>query len=62
MRLRGIIEGILYRVADTKGCTMGGGGIVKGILYSVANTKGGVRREGVLLEVYCNVSIIPRVV
>ena len=41
---------------------MGGGGIVKGILYSVANTKGGVRREGVLIEVYCNVSIIPMVV
>ena len=41
---------------------MGGGGIVKGILYSVEDTKGGVRREGVLLRVYCTVSIITRVV
>ena len=41
---------------------MEGGGIVKCILYSVADTKGGVRREGVLLRVYCIVSIIPRVV
>ena len=62
MRLRGYKCGNFVSCRGHKGCSMGGGGIVKGILYSVTDTKGGVRREGVLLRVYCTVSIITRVV
>ena len=56
---RGIVKGILYRVAYTMG-VLREERFVKGIMYSVADTKGGLRVGG-FLRVYCIVSRTTRV-